>query len=48
MTKDQVSQIKAIVDRGGWDAVRKHQALSQVWAKSVSESRKWVSKNVRG
>lgn len=48
MTKDQVQQIKALVDRGGWDAVRNHPSLSQVWRRSVAESRKWVERHVCG
>lgn len=47
VTQAQIQQIKALVDRGGWNAVRQHPELSRVWAKSVQESRKWVNVNIR-
>jgi hypothetical protein len=41
MTTEQAKQIRDLVDRGGWAAVRVHPVLGPIWAKAVAEQRKF-------
>lgn len=46
MTKEQTNQVRALVDTGGWDAVRKDPELSKVWADHLKESKEYADKVV--
>jgi len=41
MTKKQAKQIRDLVDRGGWAAVRVHPVLGPILAKAMAEQRKF-------
>lgn len=46
MTKEEASQIKELVDNGGWELVHNHPILSKIWKNSTKESRNYVNQNV--
>jgi hypothetical protein len=41
MTKEQAKQIRELVDRSGWAAVRVHPALGPIWAEATAEQRRF-------
>ena len=40
MKAEQVKQIRDLVDKGGWAAVRRHPELSKVWAAALADQRR--------
>jgi hypothetical protein len=40
----QINEIKSIVDKSGWQAVRSHSELGPLWAKHLSDSKTYTDK----
>jgi hypothetical protein len=38
----QINEIKSIVDKSGWQAVRSHPELGPLWAKHLSDSKNYT------
>jgi hypothetical protein len=46
MTTQQANEIRELVDKGGWDAVRKHPTLSKIWAKHLRDCQSYTSSTI--
>lgn len=46
MNTKQAEEIKRLVDKSGWNAVRNHPVLGKIWAKSVAQSKEYVNRCV--
>lgn len=45
-TESVTNQIRAMVDAGGWDAVRNDPELGPAWRKMLAESRQFVDRSI--